>query len=550
MATAARRLLMNAGSQAHEDDMLTQMAQSSIVQEAAFGEQDAVERLIVEGANVNAHDFLGDTPLHSACFHGMTEVARTLLEEHAAEIESVDMCGCTPLHDACRHGHVETVTMLLDKGALVGASNEFGNTPLHEACAAGHAALVAVLLGRGAMPMVTNRGGKTPIEIAVTASIVPKDVYSLRGHVRLVGITEKVWHSLGSTPFMGGKRKRGRVKREKKPKGWKDPYETVEGLEGDLDLNSTRVNEIAKIVMRQIIKHSQVLNDQVTFAEPVFSAKVRRLKEAAVTLNFTIQPPPLQDGVAALAEALWKPSVAEQLASRGVTGVRDAISAAQVEAAAAKEAETSASSQRDRSNAAADAAAAIAAAAAAPPAEDAPVSPPPVAAAEVGDEGGALGDVDADDAELARKAEGAMKMVAAAGVAAAKAAAGPKEAVSSIMGAAIRKKLVELATVKAERAALLLKPPPPNKFLKEKKHKVTRAEKRAAKALQKDATAIRDLQKKKATVKVGGEAKMPDFSAAFIKSITESALSPDGEVAAAVDLSAGPPPDESKANAK
>jgi hypothetical protein len=90
----------------------------------------------------------------------------------------------------------------------------------------------------------------------------------------------------------------------------------------------------------------------------------------------------------------------------------------------------------------------------------------------------------------------------------------------------LRLRLEEAAIAKAGRARLLLKPPPPNKFLKEKKHKVTRLEKQAAKALAKDAAALHSVQNvlKKVQVRVDGKAALPNFAIAFLKAMAGIAL--------------------------
>lgn len=97
---------------------------------------------------------------------------------------------------------------------------------------------------------------------------------------------------------------------------------------------------------------------------------------------------------------------------------------------------------------------------------------------------------------------------------------------------ALQLRLEEAANAKAERAHVLLKPPPPNKFLKEKKHKVTRLEKRAAKALAKDAAALLSIQnvKKKVQVRVDGKAALPNFALAFLKAMAGIALESAAEL--------------------
>src|SRR6266850_2782251 len=55
-----------------------------------------VRFLLEQGADVNACDYYGFTPLHLASRNGMLEVAR-LLVEHGADINAEDNEGMTPL---------------------------------------------------------------------------------------------------------------------------------------------------------------------------------------------------------------------------------------------------------------------------------------------------------------------------------------------------------------------------------------------------------------------------------------------------------------------
>ena len=44
---------------------------------------EEVERLLVEGANVNYKDDAGRSPLHAAAYHGCYEIAKTLIQNGA-----------------------------------------------------------------------------------------------------------------------------------------------------------------------------------------------------------------------------------------------------------------------------------------------------------------------------------------------------------------------------------------------------------------------------------------------------------------------------------
>jgi ankyrin repeat protein len=138
-----------------------------------------VRRLLSVGADVNAKDNRGSTPLHWASLRAHVQVAKELLE-HGADIEAKDNGGWMPLHRASDLGHSQVVKELLDHGADIEAKNIVGSTPLHFAAMEGHVAVVNELLSpndingattsilgkrktRGANIDAKNMFGETPL---------------------------------------------------------------------------------------------------------------------------------------------------------------------------------------------------------------------------------------------------------------------------------------------------------------------------------------------------------------------------------------------------
>ncbi len=122
--------------------------------------------LIGAGSNVNAHGFLGMTPLHCACQYDHLEMAKTLIL-YRANINAQDKTGYTPLHLACQYGSNEIAQILIAHGANVNAKNFKGTTPLHFACERGTIDLVDFLLKSGADINAQTSYGKTPLRTAV-----------------------------------------------------------------------------------------------------------------------------------------------------------------------------------------------------------------------------------------------------------------------------------------------------------------------------------------------------------------------------------------------
>jgi ankyrin repeat protein len=120
--------------------------------------------LLSHGANANARDEDGATPLHHAARNGDEAIAELLLA-HGSQINAADDEGTTPLHEAARVSN-GMVALLLSHGAAVGAANRRGNTPLHDAVLRGHREIAELLLAHNADANAKNNGGRTPLDEA------------------------------------------------------------------------------------------------------------------------------------------------------------------------------------------------------------------------------------------------------------------------------------------------------------------------------------------------------------------------------------------------
>jgi ankyrin repeat protein/beta-lactamase regulating signal transducer with metallopeptidase domain len=107
--------------------------ESTIHLAAHAGDLARVKTLIEKGADVNARDKRGNTPLFSAVLAKTDEVARFLIA-NGADVNAQDDLGMTPLLSAAGGGSKKVIELLIAKGADVNARNKFGATPLHAAC--------------------------------------------------------------------------------------------------------------------------------------------------------------------------------------------------------------------------------------------------------------------------------------------------------------------------------------------------------------------------------------------------------------------------------
>ncbi|PLC62302.1 hypothetical protein B7L68_07655 [Thermoproteus sp. CP80] len=106
-----------------------------------------------------------DLELRIATYKGDVRRVKELLEK-GADPNAQDEDGSTPLHAAAFGGHVDVVRLLLEQGANPNAKDKHGFTPLHDAAYGGHVGIVKLLLEHGADPTVKDGDGETPLDLA------------------------------------------------------------------------------------------------------------------------------------------------------------------------------------------------------------------------------------------------------------------------------------------------------------------------------------------------------------------------------------------------
>ena len=135
---------------------------------------EVVELLISDGADVNATNEYGMTPLHLITpYHSSGDetsigIAKTLISA-GADVNIKDNEGATPLHlVADSEGwdiDEELAEMFIAAGANVNAKDNDGYTPLHCAVQSNTVDFVQYLISHGADVNVKNNDGKTPLDI-------------------------------------------------------------------------------------------------------------------------------------------------------------------------------------------------------------------------------------------------------------------------------------------------------------------------------------------------------------------------------------------------
>jgi ankyrin repeat protein len=176
----------------------------NLFQAVRDGDMDLVYRYLREGANINAVNNVGNTPIKVAIALNRVDIARELCDEGGASsftsftqgrsspliyaivqnkpeiirellksitdakkiVNEIDRNGLTPLMYAVDRNYVAVARELLRAGADVDKPNKEGYTPLMTAVTVGKADMVAVLLDAGADTKAISPEGETALSIA------------------------------------------------------------------------------------------------------------------------------------------------------------------------------------------------------------------------------------------------------------------------------------------------------------------------------------------------------------------------------------------------
>ena len=134
-------------------------SQSGVADAAMQSDNATLQRLIQQGADVNAIQSDGATALHWAAYHGDADMVRSLLEA-GANPGIANRNGSTPMWLAAERGEASVLEALLNGGADANELLPLGRRPLMLAARSGVVEAIRVLLEHGADPNAaeTERG--------------------------------------------------------------------------------------------------------------------------------------------------------------------------------------------------------------------------------------------------------------------------------------------------------------------------------------------------------------------------------------------------------
>ncbi len=133
---------------------------------------EIAEFFIDMGADVKVKEYVNSNDynisvLHTACLKDDLDTVKMLVE-NGAEVDAIDGKGRTPLFIACAAGNVGIVKYLFENGASITYREpNKGAYPIHEACYWDNSEVVSYLLGVGINKNLKDFAGQTPFKYAV-----------------------------------------------------------------------------------------------------------------------------------------------------------------------------------------------------------------------------------------------------------------------------------------------------------------------------------------------------------------------------------------------
>lgn len=143
-----------------------------LMQHFGHGSDEMIKLLLEWGASTTAQDLAGRTPLHYAGYLTLSHlrIIRLLLN-YGADINSLDNHLQTPLHLALgKIKNLTTATILLNLGAIVNTQDSLGSSPLHSILKSSEVDLegiIKLMVTKGADVNKKDRDGQTPLHVAI-----------------------------------------------------------------------------------------------------------------------------------------------------------------------------------------------------------------------------------------------------------------------------------------------------------------------------------------------------------------------------------------------
>ncbi len=175
----------------------------TLIDAAKSGDKVALRALLAKtsSAVVNTPDGDGSTALHWAAYRDDLDASELLIRA-GANVNAANDLGVTPLWTACQNGSEAMVAKLLAAGANPNAALLAGETPVMVAARAGHPAVVEQLIAKGANLNAHGSRGQTALMWAVSQKH-PDAVKALLAHGADVKAKSDSWSQMMAVPPHG-----------------------------------------------------------------------------------------------------------------------------------------------------------------------------------------------------------------------------------------------------------------------------------------------------------------------------------------------------------
>ena len=158
------------------------------------GNIQSVTNLLNNGADINAKNGLGWTPLHAAIRSNHKDIVELLISK-GADVNAKDNNGQTPLHFAVESGQNDIIQILITKNANINETDNNGDNALSLATKTEQNAIAAKLVDTGAQQPARQASNDLPpraIQISPMSPISPTDLDSSISTPPLGRITSRI----------------------------------------------------------------------------------------------------------------------------------------------------------------------------------------------------------------------------------------------------------------------------------------------------------------------------------------------------------------------
>jgi hypothetical protein len=160
-------LLLSSVAMAAEPPITAERAQALLFDAAKLGRAELVPGLVAAGADANAKDARGFTPVILAAYNDQLATLDALIAARADACLPDRDQGNTALMGAAFRGHDVIAARLLTAGCAVDARNKAGQTALMMAALFGRTAQVDMLIAAGADARAADASGRTAASVAL-----------------------------------------------------------------------------------------------------------------------------------------------------------------------------------------------------------------------------------------------------------------------------------------------------------------------------------------------------------------------------------------------